>query len=192
MTKKLALALVLFTTAFGFADELSISQAATFPTTPQSQSDPISNRPNESMKKGTIYFRAITDSQPTNAMTVLPGFGFGYRRVFGSSGIDASLNANYRKHGSIWTFPRVSYLKYFNPNADQSIYTGMGLGWGGTHGKKTHFVGIIPHATIGYELYRKAPISSFSEFTVSQPAIPAYQAGSFPGPVAELSVGAGF
>jgi len=193
MTNKLTLALALFSTAFSIADELSISQAASFPTTPQVQTAPISN---DSMKKGTVYFRAITDSQPTNDLSVLPGFGFGYRRAFGASGIDATFNVNYRNSGSIWTFPRVSYLNYISPNADQSLYTGIGLGWGGTHNRESDresdFVGLIPHATFGYEMFRNATISSFTEFTVSHPLIPAYSHGSFPGPVAELSVGAGF
>ncbi len=85
------------------------------------------------------------------------------------------------------------------------------MGWGGCSHKKYEtvadeydyvyhtsyedqkFTGLIPHLTLGFELLRTTILTSFIELNLSQPVIPQYFRGdSKPGPIAELSFGAGF
>lgn len=65
-------------------------------------------------KKGTIYFRAVTNSQTSQNKDLIPGFGLGYRKSFGSSGVDVSFNFSsgegWDRHQKsfIWTAPKAS------------------------------------------------------------------------------------
>lgn len=199
-------ALILLAASCAFTQELSLPN----PTLMQ----PIVTMPEEPkgdpFKKGTIYFRAMTETQPTFQNALIPGLGIGYRRSFGPSGLDLSFNYsqgkgwNKDKEQIVWTTPRLSYLHYMNPSNSHSLYGGIGLGWGGVYTRKTeraddfvskeksNFVGLIPNIIFGYEALRTSILTSFSELIVSQPLIPSTASGEMPGPIVELSVGAGF
>ena len=126
---------------------------------------------------------------------VVPGLGLGYRRTSGHGAADISINGlGKARHDSkfLWTAPKASYLHYFQPDAEKTGYVGGGLAWGGINSHKRDFVGIIPSATAGYEFARKSSFLGFSELTISQPALLVGHSGSFPGPIAELSMGVGF
>ena len=146
-------------------------------------------------KQGFVYVQfSAADNIVTNPESILPGLGIGYRRLAGNGAADISVNGIGRigsKWGS-WTFPRASYIHYIQPNAEKSAYVGGGLGWGGVSAKSRPFIGLMPNATLGYEFARREAVLGFAELTVTQPAIPAYQTGAFPGPVAELKTGIGF
>jgi hypothetical protein len=168
-------------------------------------------------KKGTVYFRAVTNSQTSQSKDVFPGFGLGYRKAFGYSAVDVSFNFSGgegwdgNQSSVVWTAPRASYLYYFNPLKNSSLYAGTGLGWGGVlyetsttfHDEDediimesntiSGFIGLIPHATIGYEFLRNSVITSFIEFNVSQPLIPnSFEGTKKPSTILEVSLGAGF
>jgi hypothetical protein len=175
-----------------FANEISLS-----PIEPNVQT-PINMKTEATTtaKQGFFYLRFVTaDSDLIHANSICPGFGLGYRRLAGDGAIDLSISGNGSSHfsKSCWTFPKLSYLHYLNPNEARSYYMGGGLAWGGVHPeRKTDFIGIIPSFTLGYEIAHKAPLLGFIELNVSQPAVPLEKKGRFPGPIAEISVGGGF
>ena len=196
MNKALSTLLLLAST-FGFANETPLPPKSEYIT----NADPIENLDTE----GTFYLRAVTTSQAFRGTTLFPGLGVGYRRFFGHSGVDFSLNysegAGWRGTEKFiaWTYPKVSYLYKIS-----SLYAGTGFGWGGAKYIKrgvlpeegpehSSFVGLIPHVTFGYEFLHTSIISSFTEINISQPLIPKTFTGEInPSPSIELSVGAGF
>lgn len=198
--KKTILTLLSLITTFAFAEDISVPK-----TDELLQIAPAVITPT---KKGTIYFRAITDSQAVYSPDLFPGLGVGYRRSFGHSGVDLSFNFTTGKGWSndqdsiTWTSPKVSYLYYFDTLTSSSLYLGTGLGWGGSIFKKDDsndqrqsfkFTGLIPHITLGYELLRTSAVASFFELNISQPLIPSSFRGNLrPSPLLEFSVGAGF
>jgi hypothetical protein len=147
-------------------------------------------------REGYIYIRFLTaDADILQVNAVTPGLGLGYRRMVGDGAVDMSISGNgsdrFRK--AYWTFPKASYLHYLTADKEQSFYAGGGIAWGGVHNKKgKNFVGLIPHATVGYEILHKSSALGFTEMTLSQPAISLYHEGQFSGPIVELSVGTGF
>lgn len=153
-----------------------------------------------SSKPGFAYLRmAVNDSHPTNSLDIIPGLGAGYRLMSGNGAFDFSANYNSAKgwkneHKSyFWTLPKAAYIHYLNPESDQSPYAGVGLAWGEVRTKDAReFAGIIPNISLGFEFYRKAPVRTFTELSISQPAIANTVSDKFPGPIAEFSVGAGF
>lgn len=149
--------------------------------------------------KSFVYLKMSgADSQPTDSVNVLPGIGVGYRLNAGTSAIDFSVSSIWGRgkdgHRSYYyTVPKATYIHYLAPKSNQSPYAGVGLAWGGLRTKdQREFVGIIPNATVGVEMNRNANWRSFFQLDVSQPALAAKTKGDFPGPIAELSVGAGF
>lgn len=148
-------------------------------------------------KPAFFYVRfAAAESDVARMGSVLPGLGFGYRRLAGSGAADISIGGiGYKeaKNGKIfWTLPKASYLHYLQPDQKQSFYIGGGLAWGGLILNKDRFVGLIPSFTSGYEFVRKSSVLGFAELNISQPMLAVYKKGSFPGPVAELTFGIGF
>jgi hypothetical protein len=152
-------------------------------------------------KSGFAYFRfAAAESTPTSSVQVVPGLGIGYRLMVVAKGaIDFSANYSSAKgwkgksDSFFWTLPKASYVHYLNPVSDQSAYAGVGLAWGGLKSKDgREFEGVVPSATLGMEFFRKSAFRTFAELNVSQPAIARTVSASFPGPIAEISVGAGF
>jgi hypothetical protein len=149
---------------------------------------------------GFTYFRfAAADSTPTSSVQIVPGLGAGYRMTVGDGAFDFSASyssAKGWKEGTgdsyFWTLPRISYVHYLNPIGGQSLYAGLGLAWGGLETKNgANFEGVISSATLGFEL-RGALFRTFTELNVSQPTIARAVFPSFPGPIAEISIGAGF
>ncbi len=156
-------------------------------------------------KKGIVYLRmGVSDSYPADALKdtkMVPGIGLGYRLASGASAIDISGSYNRRyshsDHGKrdtyYFTFPKANYLHYISPANDTSLYAGGGLAWAGMKTKdKREFLGLVPNVALGYEMNRNQNWKSFVQLDVSQPAVAAFSKGSFPGPLAEVSVGAGF
>jgi hypothetical protein len=188
---KIILPMCLIFGAYLFSDELTI-------TTP------------ETIKKGSFYAKA-TSGNNTNSQDIFPGYGLGYRRSNGKHGLDISFNyarfnrdyndCSYEKF-VIWTAPSISYIHYFSPLSANSIYGGVGLGWGesylirNTNTSYTEvydFEGLIPNLMVGYEFLRRESFISFLEFNISQPAVASSLSGSEkPKPYAQLSLGAGF
>ena len=208
MLPKLA-AFFLFVSTLATAQESAFTQAGTYQIEPMLELKPVQKLAPIEQKKGTIYLRAIANSQSVDSDDVIPGIGLGYRRSFGSSGIDISTNFSQGEGWSgknkkiVWISPKVSYLYYYSPKAKSSFYTGGGLGWGGTSFRgerdmetnersRSEFTGLIPHICLGYEGLRQNIITSFTELTISQPLIPSSSKDYKPSPVAELSIGAGF
>ena len=158
---------------------------------------PLPSEEISTSKSGFFYVRFATGERDLARLdSVLPGFGLGYRRLAGDGAIDISTSGILREQGkggqAFWTLPKVSYVHYLDPSSERSLYLGGGLGWGGVVAPGHKFTGIISNATVGYEFMRHTAFLGFTEFTLSQPAIPLSEKGGFPGPAAELSVGVGF
>ena len=158
-----------------------------------------------SAKSGFTYLRmGVADTQAHQVPQFtqgffIPGMGLGYRSVMGASALDISANyttgyaENKDERSYYYTLPKVSYLRYFSPESESSLYYGAGLAWGGMRNNdNSKFIGIVPGASVGYEMNRKATWRSFMQLDVSQPALAALQEGKFPGPLAEFSLGFGY
>ena len=202
MKKKFATALLTLATALAFADEQTLTQPTYGQNLPTEKKLAISEK--TSLNKSYTYLRmGVTDTYPTNSVQIVPGLGLGYRLSAGDGALD--LSANYTRGKGLtgeetsyfYTLPKATYLHYLAPTKGQSVYAGAGLAFGGMKNKEgTKFQGLIPSATVGYEMNRKTNFRSFVQLDVSQPAIAANltkaEGKGFPGPIAEISVGAGF
>src|SRR3990167_1154640 len=131
---------------------------------------------------GTLYLRmGIADTYPAENPHVIPGLGLGYRINAGAGALDFSANYTQgtglkgeQKRTFFYTLPKVAYLHYLTPSGAQSLYAGGGLAFGGLKNKEdTRFTGLIPNATLGYEMSRKSPLRTFIQLDVSQPAVAA-------------------
>ncbi len=202
MKKTFAIAFLTLAAAFGVAQETTLTKRPAFTpletTLLQEKFAP---------KKSFGYLRmGVSDTELARTdVQILPGVGLGYRLVSGSSAIDLSASFNRRKaitdegreETYHYTMPKANYLYYINADANNSLYVGGGLAWGGVETRtmtqeKKSFMGIIPNIALGYELNRTGAIRSFVQLDASQPAIAALKDGAIPKPFAELSFGAGF
>lgn len=207
-----------------FASLLTLA-ASCFAADPMIESLPPANLPGEpklhlratpTPASGFIYVRMnvadpqIAQTPQLRADSFVPGLGMGYRRGSNKEAIDLSIGFNSKTSSAVnemdekvkeketyWTFPKMTYLRYFSPKKDSSFYGGIGLSWGGLITEKaegdTLFFGIIPTACFGYEANRKdASWRSFFQLEVSQPALALTRKGDSPKPLAELSVGLGY
>lgn len=190
--KKSIFAFLILTSSFTFAEEMIPSPTSEF--TPMVRLP----EPKELDKKGFFYVRfTAVEGDLSNAGSVLPGLGFGYRRLAGNGAADISISGigrkEHRNSRYMWSAPKASYLHYLQPDEKKSVYLGGGLAWGGISNKRgDNFIGIIPSVTVGYEFTHKASFLGFGEFTISQPSIAVYRKGPLSGPIAELSMGIGF
>lgn len=189
-----------------FAEPALVIKEPTVPSVLETQSTvqmPVLVTP--AKKQGFFYARfAAGERNLANLTAPVPGLGLGYRRLAGDGAVDISLNGigSYESQSDryFWTAPKASYYHYLQPNADKSVYVGGGLAWGGIaatsndldENRDQGFVGIIPSVTVGYEFAHKAAFLGFTEFTLSQPALAVARQGTFPRPMAEVSVGVGF
>lgn len=205
MKKKITTVFLTLAIAAGFAQDAILVEPV---RTPVAQLDvkpavPLTEKVS-SPKRSFGYLRmGITDSQlPTaDSVQVLPGIGFGYRLVSGSSAIDISASFNRRdvrsdegrEHTWVYNFPKVNYIHYVSSAKNNSFYAGGGLAMSGIKARDDReFHGLVPNVAIGYEMNRNDAWRSFVQLDVSQAAIAASQKGNLPGPFAEVSVGAGF
>jgi hypothetical protein len=155
---------------------------------------------NLSTKKSHIYLRMnVMEPNLGHGKAVLPGFGLGYRRTVGSAAVDFSFGyskgrgAAHHGKSEFITLPKISYLYYFSPILNQSFYVGPAIALGRiVRGPENRFEGLIPSASIGIEISRRANLLSFFQLDVSMPVIAANLKGHMPGPIAELAFGAGF
>jgi len=198
--RKITLTLLLtLTTAFGFTETvvLSTQPAATTDLlkVPEKPELKVSDK-----KDWFAYLKMVaSDSYPEKVKDLVPGFGLGFRVAQKSHALDISINGargqgwgrGIRNYS--WSFPKASYLYYFNPSREQSFYLGGGFAWERLQTKGgTKFLGISSNAVLGLEMFRKAGFRTFLELNVNQPTIARSTTGPFPGPLAEISVGAGF
>ncbi len=149
-------------------------------------------------RKSHVYLRMnMTETTPGKRGPFVPGIGVGFRRVAGHSAIDFSAGyTSGKSHGrksELITLPKLGYLYYLTPIQDRSFYAGPALAFGRVKTiQGNRFQGLIPSASVGYELSRKANMLSFFQLDVSWPLIAAKARGPLPGPIAELAFGAGF
>lgn len=205
MKKPFTTAFLIIATTLGFAQ----ATAEVLPNLVQLEVTPAlpSLREKVTPKKSFGYLRmGVSDTELDRSdIQVLPGFGFGYRLIAGSSAIDLSASFNRRKSiiGDVreetyhYTVPKANYLYYLSSGSNNSFYAGGGLAWGGvetknTDNKRQSFAGLIPNIALGYELNRTGLLRSFIQLDVSQPALAAVKEGAMPKAFAEFSVGAGF
>lgn len=198
MKKMIATIVCAFTSLGLFADTYQ-----TF--TPSLQHETESNE----LKKGLVYVRFLAaDPSVFTQYQVHPGVGLGYRRLKGSSAFDISAttggHGGHRRIAYTWSAPKVSYLHYIHPYADQTMYLGAGMAFGGIESRKEiwdgfaikserrEFVGLLGHVTAGVELFRRDACVVISELSLSQPLVPANKPKGVFGPSAELSCGLGF
>jgi hypothetical protein len=210
--KKSLFASLLSLTAMAFAEPtIAIPDATSaIATEIKSNSIPPSQKMNE-LKQGFFYVRfAAGEHNMAQTSALVPGLGLGYRLMAGDGAADISFSGigffEHRNARYFWTAPKASYCHYLTPQAEKSLYVGGGLAWGGVRERRwepndddylsdykdSSFIGIIPSATIGYEFARRTSFLGFTEFTVSQPLLAVSREGSYPGPIAELSLGVGF
>lgn len=148
--------------------------------------------------KSHIYFRMnVMEQNPRGVRSMIPGMGIGYRRSVGSSAIDFSASYSREnvehKRSELITLPKVSYLYYLSPMQSQSLYLGPAIALGRIKSSLgSHFEGLIPSVSLGYEISRKTNLLSFFQFDMSLPLIAAKSRGPLPGLMAEFSFGAGF
>jgi hypothetical protein len=196
MKKTITTAILTAAAALGFADapaikplsELSLDRAAR------------RNVEIAAQKTGFTYFRfGAAESTPASSVQVVPGLGIGYRLMVSNGAVDLSAHYSSAKgwkgesDSFFWTLPKATYVHYLNPTGDQSAYGGIGLAWGALKTKDSReFEGVVPSATLGMEFFRKSVFRTFAELNVSQPAIARTVSDKFPGPLAEISIGAGF
>jgi hypothetical protein len=142
------------------------------------------------MEQNLDYRKGYRDSP-------IPGFGLGYRREVGNAAVDFSAGYSAgRRHGGsseLINMAKVAYFYYLAPTRAQSFYVGPGVAYGRVKTNEgARFEGLIPSASIGYEMSRRGSILSFFQLDVSLPAVPSKIKGALPGAIAELAFGAGF
>jgi hypothetical protein len=198
MNKKFATALFAAAASTGFTQDITIDQP--------SSALPLEVVAVEKMAENhsfTYVRMGLSDSNPIREVQTLPGLGLGYRYSIADGAIDVS--ANYTRETSkgsfdnyFYTVPKVSYLHYVSPVSEQSFYLGAGLAYGAL--KKSDgasFQGVVPSASVGYEMNRNSAVRSFVQLDVSQPTMRInnwndYAVKDLPAPVAEASFGLGF
>ncbi len=198
MKSKLATAILSLTAALGFAQEAPVGQ----PSTSLPLQMKMAEQP--AMRSSFGYVRmGISDSDAINHFETLPGVGLGYRWALGKGAVDFSANYTRELKKSdtehyVYTAPKISYLRYWNSTAAQTLYAGAGLAWGGI--KKAdvanNFDGLIPSVSVGYEMNRHQTVRTFAQLDVYQPAVAitasSMSVSNLPGPGAEFSLGLGF
>ena len=198
MKKTITTAIFTVAAALAFADEPSLALPLSANDFPVEKKLVVAEK--TSSNQSFTYLRmGVIDSYPTTSVQIVPGVGLGYRLNTGDSAIDFSANYtrgkgyNGKETVYFYTLPKATYLRYATPAKNQSFYGGAGLAFGGLRTKEgTKFLGLIPNATVGYEMNRKGNWHSFTEIVVSQPAVAADLSGKFPGPIAEFLFGVGF
>jgi hypothetical protein len=155
---------------------------------------------NLSPKTSHIYLRMnVMEPNMGHRKAILPGFSLGYRRAVGNAAVDFSVGYNkgrgaaHQGKSEFITLPKISYLYYVTPIQNQSFYIGPAIALGRiVKGPDNRFEGLIPSASIGYEISRRANMLSFFQLDVSVPLVAANLKGHMPKPIAELAFGAGF
>ena len=196
MKKTITTAILTAAAVLGFAEPTAVKPLSDLTLDRQATRNVEMN----AQKPGFAYFRfAAAESTPATTVQVVPGLGVGYRMMVSNGAVDLSANYSSAKgwkgesSSFFWTLPKASYIHYLNPTGNQSAYGGIGLAWGGLKTKDNReFEGVVPSATVGVEFFRKSAFRTFAELNVSQPAIARTVSDTFPGPMAEFSIGAGF
>lgn len=150
-----------------------------------------------SLSRGHVYVRLnVAEPNRLHQHPIIPGVGIGYRKVEGSFALDFSGGYSQKRyHGKteFISLPKMSYLYYFSPLEAQSLYVGPGIGYGRIKERgHLRFEGLIPSASVGYELSRKAGMLAFFQLDLSLPSFPTRHRGPLPGMAAEFAFGAGF
>lgn len=209
MKKTIILTLAVITTAFA-ADsatdihlrrrptESELLNAAIMERAPEAAQKLANAAENLALKKSNIYVRMnVLEPNVQRTRSPVPGIGIGFRRTMGSSAVDFSAaysrGASHHRRVEMITLPKISYLYYFSPLGGQSLYAGPAMAFGRVKSTAGHlFEGLIPSASIGFELSRRASMLSFLQLDVSLPLVASRLRGPLPGVVAEFAFGAGF
>ena len=202
MKSKIATFIFSVAAATGFCDETITTQIpSNLPTDLTLTTKPV-------LKQSFSYVRlGVSDNDAVHTFETIPGLGIGYRYGMENSAVDISANYTSQVVGSsvnttyFYTLPKATYLRYVSVDAAaESFYYGAGLAWGGVKKEAgASFSGLIPNATVGYEMNRNQMFHSFVQLDVSQPATSISRQTktliswkNLPGPLAEVSVGLGF
>ncbi len=195
--KKIILSLAAITANIGFAD--SAIPEITTPPLPRVELVPV--------KQNRYLYFVFTAGQNdlSQAQNIAPGLGIGIRQFAGNGAIDVAITGIGTQQNKNSSFacclPKATYLHYFSPEEEQSMYFGGGLSWAGIYShrrshnftKDADFWGIMPHLALGYEFARTGYLG-FAEINFSQPAIPVIRKVSETTfkPRAEAAIGFGF
>ncbi len=203
MKSIIATALFSIATAVGFCDDVVVSHhpVSVLPTDLKLTTVPVS-------KQSFSYIRlGLSDKDTANTFETIPAIGLGYRYGLKDSAVDVSVNYTNQVVGThienryFYTIPKATYLRYVSDDTQaESFYYGAGCAWGGLRkSDETRFLGLIPSATIGYEMNRKQNFHSFFQLDVSEPLISFSRQNKtlvaftkLASPVAEVSVGLGY
>jgi hypothetical protein len=211
MKKKIATAILIAAAAVAFANEPTQSHSFSANDLPMEKKIAAGEKISSAAKSFTYLRMGVTDTVPTtNSVHIVPGLGVGHRISTGDGAVDVSANYTRGQWAKgenastyFYTLPKASYLHYLSPAKHSSLYAGAGLAFGGLRNKDgAEFTGLIPSATVGYEMNRNADVRSFVQLDVSQPAIAAKNliikdwsgnADFFEkAPIAEISFGFGY
>jgi hypothetical protein len=196
MKTKIATAILTMASVLGFTEEAPIVQP--------SSALPLEVKPVEKVSSNNSFgygyiLMGVSDTDTIKTLETLPSIGLGYRFAVPSASIDVSANytREFKEESYFYTVPKVSYLRYFSAAKEQSFYYGAGLAWGAVSKENVDFQGLVPSATVGFEMNRNAFVRSFVQLEVSQPAVhvaswKSYSISDLPAPIAQASVGLGF
>lgn len=131
-----------------------------------------------------------------------PSLGFGKRYESAANAIDVSVSFAFspydsKRKGYFYTAPRLMYLRYLMPSSSNSLYTGVGLSYGGIVDRKNQddervFHGLMGNASLGIEFNRKSIFRNFLQLDVTQPLVPLYKTKKTPRAAMELSFGVAY
>lgn len=148
------------------------------------------------IKLGTGVFNTANGSE------VVPLISIGTRFELDDSAIEISTGYGNHNHGdkfSYYTLPKVTYVKFHEPNANSGFYYGGGLSFSSMkyspsyHSDNSYnkFTGIFAEGTVGYEFRRNAAICPIVYLDISQPMVAESKVGRHPGLAAMLGLSVG-
>lgn len=204
MKKEMTTVLLTLASAFGFAQDTPTVHAEPLPTLVEAKPTIPSIKSKEKNKSFGYVLVSASDTSLPSKETVdeaIPGLGAGYRYVFGASALDVSASINSRdirvdqgkERAYTYTAPKANYLYYITPSKNNSFYLGAGAAFSGVKQDETkEFHGLVPNATVGFEMNRNNKWRTFVQAEVSQPVYAVSLKGDMPKTAAEIVLGTGF
>ena len=161
------------------------------------QKQPLVEKP-----KNTLFYLQLSASEGDlgSIKALHPGVGIGVRHMVSRGAVDISAEGLGFDQSSgsefHWSFPKISYLYYFQKEGPASLYLGPAISCGGvskiTEDDRSDFIGIFTGIHAGCDFSLGEDFLGFTEFRLNVPTAYAYKLGDFPGPSLSLSLGTGF